>query len=51
MMASPPPPPRQRLLEVGGAAFDSDVLTAFTVTYDQAEHFVPYAYEPGLSMD
>jgi hypothetical protein len=37
VMASPPPPPPRWLLEGAGAAFQH-VLTAFTVTYDQAEH-------------
>jgi hypothetical protein len=38
VMALPPPPRRRWLLEGGGAAFQH-VLTASTVTYDQAEHF------------
>ena len=49
VMASPPQPRRRRLLEGAGAAFQH-VLTASTVTYDQAERTVstvPYAYEPG----
>ena len=37
VMASPPPPRRRWLLEGAGAAFQH-VLTASTVTYDQAEH-------------
>ena len=47
VMASPPQPRRRWLLEGAGAAFQH-VLTASTVTYDQAEHSVPYAHEPGL---
>jgi hypothetical protein len=37
VMASPPQPRRRWLLEGAGAAFQH-VLTASTVTYDQAEH-------------
>jgi hypothetical protein len=37
VMASPPPPRRWWLLEGAGAAFQQ-VLTASTVTYDQAEY-------------
>ena len=37
VMASTPPPRRRCLLEGAGAAFQH-VLTASTVTYDQAEH-------------
>ena len=37
VMASPPPPRRRWLLEGAEAAFQH-VLTASTVTYDQAEH-------------
>ena len=37
VMASPPPPRRRWLLEGAGADFQH-VLTASTVTYDQAEH-------------
>jgi hypothetical protein len=37
VMASPPPPRRRWLLEGAGAALQH-VLTASTVTYDQAEH-------------
>ena len=37
VMASPPQPRRRWLLEGVGAAFQH-VLTASTVTYDQAEH-------------
>ena len=53
VMASLPPPRRRWLPEGAGAAFQH-VLTASTVghvrirTYDQAEHWVPYAYESGL---
>ena len=47
MMASPPPPRRWWLLEGAGAAFQH-VLTASTVTYDQAEHCPIYAQEPGM---
>jgi hypothetical protein len=35
------------LLEGAGAAFQH-VLTASTVTYDESESTVPYAYESGL---
>ena len=37
VVASPPPPRRRWLLEGAGSAFQH-VLTASTVTYDQAEH-------------
>ena len=49
MMASSPHEPRRRwLLEGAGAAFQH-VLTASTVTYDQAEHCpIRHAHEPGL---
>ena len=48
VMASPPPLRRRWLLEGAEAAFQH-VLTASTVTYDQAEHCPhPYAHEPGL---
>ena len=38
VMASPPPRRRRWLLEGAGAALFQHVLTASTVTYDQAEH-------------
>jgi hypothetical protein len=47
VMASPPPLRRRWLLEGAEAAFQH-VLTASTVTYDQAEHCPIYAYTPGL---
>ena len=36
------------MLELCLSACAELLLTASTVTYDQAEHTVPYAYEPGL---
>ena len=47
VMASPPQPRRRWLLEGAGAAFQH-VLTASTVTYDQAEHYPIRLYEHGL---